>query len=172
MRNSVLTAMSALAVVAGCAQPPAAAPMPRNSEATTERPAPPATPVPAAGGIYLTPAKAYRLWQADPARVHILDVRTPAEFLFAGRPTMAVEAMQALARAAQSGPKLGDDLSQREREVLALLAAGNSNPEIAEQLVISLPTVKSHVSHILDKLGVANRAEAASVAVKHNLIPR
>jgi NarL family two-component system response regulator LiaR len=92
--------------------------------------------------------------------------------VYAGRPTMAVEAMQALARAAQSGPKLGDDLSQREREVLALLVAGKSDPQIAEQLVISLPTVKSHVSHILAKLGVANRAEAASVAVKHNLIPQ
>lgn len=91
--------------------------------------------------------------------------------VYAGQPTMAVEAVQALAQAAQSGPKLGDDLSQREREVLALLVAGKTNPEIAEQLVISLPTVKSHVSHILAKLGVANRAEAASVAVKHSLIP-
>lgn len=91
--------------------------------------------------------------------------------VYAGQPTMAVEAVQALAQAAQSGPKLGDDLSQREREVLALLVGGKTNPEIAEQLVISLPTVKSHVSHILAKLGVANRAEAASVAVKHNLIP-
>lgn len=103
--------------------------------------------------------------------VTIDDLAAGIRLVHAGQPTMAVEAMQALAQAAQPGPKLGDDLSQREREVLALLVAGNSNPEIAEQLVISLPTVKSHVSHILAKLGVANRAEAASVAVKHNLIP-
>ncbi len=91
--------------------------------------------------------------------------------VYAGRPTMAVEAMQALTQAAQSGPKLGDDLSRREREVLALLVAGKSNREIAEQLAISLPTVKAHVSHILAQLGVANRTEAALIAVKHNLIP-
>jgi NarL family two-component system response regulator LiaR len=103
--------------------------------------------------------------------VTIDDLAAGIRSVHAGQPTMAVEAMQALAQAAQPGPKLGDDLSQREREVLALLVAGNSNPEIAEQLVISLPTVKSHVSHILAKLGVANRAEAASVAVKHSLIP-
>lgn len=91
--------------------------------------------------------------------------------VYAGQPTMSVEAIQDLAQAARSGPKLGDDLTQREREVLALLVAGKSNPEIAVELVISLPTVKSHVSRILDKMDVANRAEAASVAVKHNLIP-
>ncbi len=89
----------------------------------------------------------------------------------AGRPTLAAEAVQALAQAARSGPKPGDDLSPREREVLTLLAAGKSNPEIAEALVISLPTAKSHVSKILSKLGVANRAEAASMAVKYDLVP-
>ena len=88
----------------------------------------------------------------------------------AGRATLAAEAVQDLAQAARSGPKPGHDLSPREREVLALLVAGKTNPEIAEMLVISLPTVSSHVSHILSKLGVANRAEAASVAVKHNLV--
>lgn len=91
--------------------------------------------------------------------------------VYAGQPTMAAEAMQHLVRAAQAGPKLGDDLSEREREVLALLVAGKSNPQIGRELVISLPTVKSHVSNILAKLKVANRAEAASVAVKNNLIP-
>jgi NarL family two-component system response regulator LiaR len=89
----------------------------------------------------------------------------------AGKPVLAAEAVLALAQAARNGQKPGGDLSRRELEVLELLVAGKSNPEIAEALTISLPTVKSHVSSILSKLGAANRAEAASVAVKHNLVP-
>ena len=89
----------------------------------------------------------------------------------AGQPTLAVEAMQALVLSVQAQSGVGQDLSGREREVLALLAEGLSNAEIAERLVISVPTVKSHVRNIFAKLGVASRAEAASLAVKHNLIP-
>ena len=89
----------------------------------------------------------------------------------AGQPTLAVEAMQALVHSVQAQSSVGQDLSGREREVLALLAEGLSNAEIAERLVISVPTVKSHVRNIFAKLGVASRAEAASLAVKHNLIP-
>jgi DNA-binding CsgD family transcriptional regulator len=61
------------------------------------------------------------------------------------------------------------DLSQREREVLALLAAGRSNAQIAEALTISLNTVGRHVSNIFGKTGVANRTEAASYAHRHGL---
>lgn len=89
----------------------------------------------------------------------------------AGKPTLAAEAVQALTQAARSGPKPGDDLSPREREVLTLLVAGKSNREIADELIISLPTTKRHVSNILSKLEVANRAEAVSLAVKHGLVP-
>jgi NarL family two-component system response regulator LiaR len=89
----------------------------------------------------------------------------------AGRHTLAQEAVQALVESAGSPRKPGDDLSDRELEVLALLVSGKSNAEIAEQLVISMPTVKSHVSQVLSKLGVANRAAAASLAIKHNLVP-
>jgi NarL family two-component system response regulator LiaR len=88
----------------------------------------------------------------------------------AGQPTLAPEAVKALVESSRSPSRPGDDLSDREREVLALMVAGKSNPEIAEELVISLPTVKSHVSNILSKLGVPNRAAAASVAIKHNLV--
>lgn len=62
------------------------------------------------------------------------------------------------------------DLSSRELEVLRLLAAGKSNPEIANELVISRNTVYRHVSHIFTKLGVENRTEAAIYAERHGLI--
>jgi LuxR family maltose regulon positive regulatory protein len=55
---------------------------------------------------------------------------------------------------------LVEPLTARETEVLGLLAAGKSNPRIAEELVVTLDTVKKHVGHILDKLGAANRTEA------------
>jgi LuxR family maltose regulon positive regulatory protein len=61
-------------------------------------------------------------------------------------------------------------LSEREREVLGLLASGKSNAEIAESLFISLPTVKSHVSNIYGKLGAARRTEALEKARKLGLL--
>jgi LuxR family maltose regulon positive regulatory protein len=63
-----------------------------------------------------------------------------------------------------------DPLSEREHEVLSLLVAGLTNPEIAEQLVVSVGTVKSHVHHIYSKLGVRNRAEAIACAAELNLL--
>jgi two-component system NarL family response regulator len=58
-------------------------------------------------------------------------------------------------------------LSVREREVLGLLAEGLRNREIAQRLVISEPTVKTHVRHVLEKLRIRNRAEAAAFAARH-----
>ncbi len=91
---------------------------------------------------------------------------------YAGRPTLAPEVTEALIRATIQPPAPGRDLTPREREVLALLVKGQTNLEIAEQLTISLSTVKFHVSSILDKLGVSSRAEAAAVAWEHNLVER
>jgi DNA-binding NarL/FixJ family response regulator len=61
------------------------------------------------------------------------------------------------------------DLSERELEVLALVAEGKSNPEIAAQLSLSEKTVGHHVSAILSKLGLSNRIEAAVYAVRHHV---
>lgn len=63
------------------------------------------------------------------------------------------------------------DLSAREKEVLACIMGGLSNAEIAQELVISLSTAKFHVSRILAKLNVSNRAEAVSLALQEGLVP-
>ncbi len=68
-------------------------------------------------------------------------------------------------------PGLVEQLTARELEILVLLAAGAPNPRIAEQLVVSLDTVKKHVSHLLGKLGAANRTEAVTRARQLGLIP-
>ena len=68
-------------------------------------------------------------------------------------------------------PGLIDPLTSRELEVLQMLAAGKPNQAIAGQLVVTLDTVKKHVSHILGKLGAANRTEAVSRARELSLIP-
>ena len=73
--------------------------------------------------------------------------------------------------AAAAVPGLVEQLTPRELEILALLAAGTPNPRIAEQLVVSLDTVKKHVSHLLGKLGAANRTEAVTRARELGLIP-
>ena len=62
-------------------------------------------------------------------------------------------------------------LTARELEILALLAAGTPNPRIAEELVVTVDTVKKHVSHLLAKLGAANRTEAVTRARQLGLIP-
>jgi NarL family two-component system response regulator LiaR len=88
----------------------------------------------------------------------------------AGRSTLAAEAIEALTHptASESGPE--PDLTSRERDVLAWLVKGLTNPEIAGRLGISRATVKVHISNILSKLGVANRAEAIALAIQRKLV--
>ena len=68
-------------------------------------------------------------------------------------------------------PGLIDPLTSRELEVLQMLAAGKSNQAIAGELVVTLDTVKKHVSHLLGKLGAANRTEAVARARELGLTP-
>jgi LuxR family transcriptional regulator, maltose regulon positive regulatory protein len=83
----------------------------------------------------------------------------------------AFEAGQAGPGAAAAVPGLAEQLTSRELEVLTMLAAGRSNQAIAAELVVSLDTVKKHVSHLLAKLGAASRTEAAARARDLSLIP-
>jgi NarL family two-component system response regulator LiaR len=88
----------------------------------------------------------------------------------AGRTTLSPNAASALTEKSVATDDLGNDLTEREREVLALLTDGMSNSQIAEQLNRSPFTVRHHVSQVISKLGAANRAEAAALAVKHGLL--
>jgi LuxR family maltose regulon positive regulatory protein len=74
-------------------------------------------------------------------------------------------------RAAAAPPGLAEPLTDRELDVLRLIAAGKSNQRIAHDLFVALDTVKTHVTHILGKLGAANRTEAAARARQLGLIP-
>lgn len=65
---------------------------------------------------------------------------------------------------------LPNDLTKREQEVLALVASGKSNKEVADDLFISMKTVDTHKNHILDKLGLKNTAELVKYAIKNRLI--
>jgi two-component system, NarL family, response regulator LiaR len=89
----------------------------------------------------------------------------------AGRPTLAPEAAQVLisATVTQSSPA-GNDLTEREREVLRLMIDGLTNNQIAERLVVSRSTVKFHVSSILSKMGVSSRTEAVAYALQHHFV--
>jgi NarL family two-component system response regulator LiaR len=91
---------------------------------------------------------------------------------YAGRPTLAPAAAQALIQATTQPLRIGDDLTRREREVLALMVEGASNAEIAERLTISPSTAGYHVGNILSKLNATNRTEAVSLALQHKLVPQ
>jgi two-component system, NarL family, response regulator LiaR len=88
----------------------------------------------------------------------------------AGQSTLAPEAMAALLNAAGDSPAFGHDLTARERDVLALMVKGLSNTEIAERLIVSQSTIKTHVSSILAKLGASSRTEAVALAVQFKIV--
>jgi NarL family two-component system response regulator LiaR len=87
-----------------------------------------------------------------------------------GRRVLGPEVTDALVASRQQRAP-GADLTQRERELLALMTRGLNNQEIAAELAIALPTVKFHITNILSKLHVDNRTEAVLLALKHKLVP-
>jgi two-component system, NarL family, response regulator LiaR len=86
-----------------------------------------------------------------------------------GASLCSAELRQALAARAQAAEP-GADLTQRERELLALLARGLGNGDISARLAIAIPTVKFHITNILSKLQAENRTAAVLVALRHNLV--
>ncbi len=87
-----------------------------------------------------------------------------------GRATLGPEATQALVRQTTAPPIPAQALTEREREVLALMVKGLSNANIADRLVLSRSTVNFHVSNVLGKLEVTSRTAAVSVALQHRLV--
>ena len=76
-----------------------------------------------------------------------------------------------LPRMRRGGPATGSELTEREREVLALMSEGLSNQAIADRLVVSVHTVRNHVANLSAKLGAHSKLEALSIAVREWLLP-
>jgi len=108
---------------------------------------------------------------ARPGQQHAAGRIDPGYLATLARACGQPDAVPPQGRAAAVQPGLVEPLTDRELEVLRLLAAGRSNQRIARDLVVALDTVKKHVTHILGKLGAANRTEAAARARQLGLIP-
>jgi two-component system, NarL family, response regulator LiaR len=91
---------------------------------------------------------------------------------YAGRATLAPEATEALIQATRQRSAKGFDLTEREKEVLALLVQSASNNEMSAMLSISLPTVKFHLRNIYTKLDAKSRVEAVTIALEHHLVSK
>lgn len=87
-----------------------------------------------------------------------------------GRPTLSPEAARVLIESTRITKHPPYDLTEREMEVLHLVVEGQSNQQIANTMVITVATVKAHISSILSKLQVSSRAEASAYAIKHKIV--
>jgi NarL family two-component system response regulator LiaR len=87
-----------------------------------------------------------------------------------GRSTLSPEAARVLVQAVRPNKQSTHDLTEREMEVLTLVVQGYSNQQIADEMIISLATVKAHISNILSKLQLSSRSEAIAYAIKHKLV--
>ncbi|OFI46196.1 response regulator transcription factor [Floricoccus penangensis] len=90
--------------------------------------------------------------------------------IYKGEDVLSDSVRQKIQERNNRAPELHDDLTAREMEVLRELSKGLSNQEIADDLFISLKTVKTHVSNILSKLEVDDRTQAVIYALQHNIV--
>lgn len=125
---------------------------------------------------YLDNEKIYPVIEAG-AKGYMLKTSSAAEILNAiqkvARGELAIETeVDKKIKARDMQPELHEDLTMRERDILRLLAKGYDNQTIADELFISLKTVKTHVSNILAKLEVDDRTQAVVYAFKHHLVPQ
>ncbi|MBM7642217.1 response regulator transcription factor [Streptococcus loxodontisalivarius] len=125
---------------------------------------------------YLDNEKIYPVIEAG-AKGYMLKTSSAAEILNAIRKVakgdLAIETeVDQKIKDHDENPDLHDDLTARERDILRLLAKGYDNQTIADQLFISLKTVKTHVSNILAKLQVDDRTQAVVYAFRHHLVPQ
>lgn len=88
----------------------------------------------------------------------------------AGRATLSPEAAQSLVERTNQPPTPGLNLTERERDVLALMVEGLENTQIAKRLAVSPSTIKSHVSNVLVKLNVSSRTEAVTLALRNHIV--
>ena len=102
--------------------------------------------------------------------VSVDDLARAIRAAHAGRTTLSQEAAQALVQTTNLPPTPGQDLTERERQVLFLMIEGLNNTQIAGKLTVSPSTIKSHVSNILSKLGVASRTEAVTLALRNRIV--
>ncbi|MFA5308529.1 MAG: response regulator transcription factor [Dehalococcoidales bacterium] len=102
--------------------------------------------------------------------VSAAELITAIKGTMAGKTSLSPEAAQVLVQNLKKPPTEAADLTEREREILALMVEGLANHDIAARLVVSQSTVKFHVSNVLSKLGVATRTEAVATALKHKLV--
>ncbi len=87
-----------------------------------------------------------------------------------GQPSLSPEAAQVLIKKVNEPAQPDYDITEREKEILALMVEGLSNADIASRLIVSQSTVKFHVSNLLSKLNATSRTEAVALAIKHNLV--
>ena len=98
------------------------------------------------------------------------ELSTAIRAAYEGKMTLSPEATQVLANSVAQPQIAGEQLTDRERDVLRCMVDGLNNNEIAEKLVISLGTVKFHISNIFHKLGVDSRVEAVKLAIEQKLV--
>ncbi len=114
-------------------------------------------------------AAGYLLKNAEPSEL-ARAIRAAHEGEAVIDPTVAARLVSAMSEVPGGESGRYESLTRREREVLELIARGRSNKRIALELGIAEKTVKTHVGHVLAKLGVADRTQAALLAVRHGLV--